>query len=217
MGFLTDTGVSLVSSVLFVLLAWIFSKTARRFVRGLAAHLLHLDAEEVFANGRDAGLDIRRELARARQVFVFTSRGAELQRDTFEEMLTRSRARRCHCRIMLPKLSVAAHEADWIADREAELHVFDTAFGTDLLRRQIAATYDYLAPLLVTGHLEVRGYNIPHFGRVVATERVLYLTPYSPDRHGSSSPVIKYRRGETYDVLMRLLEKLWAASATPAP
>ncbi|MFD7900541.1 hypothetical protein [Streptomyces sp. NPDC059743] len=93
-----------------------------------------------------------------------------------------------------------------------ELKVFDSAFGTGLLRRQIAATYDYLAPLSVTGHLEVRGYSVPHIGRVVATERVLYLTPYTADQHGRESPVIKYRRGETYDVLMRLMDKLWAAS-----
>ncbi|SHL20383.1 hypothetical protein [Actinacidiphila paucisporea] len=212
---LTETGISLLSSALFVLLAWTLSKTARHFARGVAAHLLHLDSEEVFANGGEAGPDIKRELSRAQTVFIFTSRGAELQRETFAEMITRSHTRRCRCRIMLPQLAVPTGEADWIADREAELHVFDSAFGTDLLRRQVAATYDYLTPLLVPGHLEVRGYNIPHLGRVVATERVLYLTPYSADRHGSSSPVIKYRRGQTYEVLMRLMDKLWTAAGSP--
>ncbi|MEV7784831.1 hypothetical protein AB0O72_05440 [Streptomyces sp. NPDC088106] len=86
--------------------------------------------------------------------------------------------------------------------------------GTGLLRRQIAATYDYLAPLTVAGHLEARGYGVPHIGRIIATERVVYLTPYSADRHGRESPVIKYRRGETYDVLMRLIDKLWVGSGS---
>jgi hypothetical protein len=209
---LRDIGTSLFASVLFVALAWAFSKTARRFVRGLAAHLLHLDVEEVFANSREAAHDIKRELGRAREVSILTGRGSELQRDSFEELLLRCRARRCRCRILLPRLDVPTGEPDWITDREEEIQVFDSAFGTGLLRRQIAATYDYLAPLSVAGHLEVRGYDVPHIGRIVATERVLYLTPYSADRHGRESPVIKYRRGETYDVLIRLMDKLWAAS-----
>ncbi|WP_037912013.1 hypothetical protein [Actinacidiphila yeochonensis] len=212
MGFLRDTGASLFASALFVALAWALSKTARRFLRGLAAHLLHLDVEEVFRNSREAASDIKRELSRAREVSILTGRGAELQRDSFEELLLRCQARRCRCRILLPKLDVAAGEANWITNREEEMQAFDAAFGTGLLRRQIAATYDYLAPLSVVGHLEVRDYSVPHIGRIVATERVLYLTPYTADRHGRESTVIKYRRGETYDFLMRLVDKLWAAS-----
>ncbi|MFF3995523.1 hypothetical protein ACFYX8_19815 [Streptomyces cyaneofuscatus] len=209
MGFLRDIGTSLIASALFLVLLWAFSKTARRLIRGLAAHLLHLDVEEVFANSRDAAPDIKRELGRAREVSVLTGRGSELQRDLFEDLFLRCRARRSRCRILLPKLDVLAGEPDWITDREREIQVFDSAFGADLLRRQIAATYDYLAPLTVEGHLEARGYGVPHIGRIIATERVVYLTPYSADRHGRESPVIKYRRGETYDVLLRLIEKLW--------
>ncbi|WP_326810591.1 hypothetical protein OIE62_29665 [Streptomyces scopuliridis] len=214
MDFLRDIGTSLLASALFLALVWAFSKTARRLLRGLAAHLLHLDVEEVFVNSRDAAHDIKRELGRAREVSILTGRGAELQRDLFEELLLRCRARRCRCRILLPKLAVPAGEPDWITDREEEIQVFDSAFGTGLLRRQIAATYDYLAPLTVAGHLEARGYGAPHIGRIIATERVVYLTPYSADRHGRESPVIKYRRGETFDVLMRLIDKLWVGSGS---
>ncbi|OLO30722.1 MULTISPECIES: hypothetical protein [Streptomyces] len=209
MEFLRDIGTSLLASALFLALVWAFSKTARRFMRGLAAHLLHLDVEEVFANSRDAADDIKRELGRAREVFVLTGRGNELQRDVFEELFLRCRARRSRCRILLPRLDVPAGEPDWIADREEEIQVFDPAFGAGLLRRQIAATYDYLAPLGVDGHLETRAYAVPHIGRIIATERVVYLTPYSADRHGRDCPVIKYHRGETYGVLLRLMDKLW--------
>ncbi|WP_405822426.1 hypothetical protein OG241_39290 [Streptomyces sp. NBC_01390] len=212
MDFLRDIGTSLLASALFLALVWAFSKTARRILRGLAAHLLHLDVEEIFANSREAAHDIKRELGRARKVSILTGRGAELQRDMFEELLLRCRDRRCGCRILLPKLDVPAGEPDWITDREEEIQVFDSAFGTGLLRRQIVATYDYLAPLSVSGHLEVRGYGVPHIGRIIATERVVYLTPYSADRHGRESPVIKYRRGETYDVLTRLIDKLWVGA-----
>lgn len=206
-------GTSLLASLLFVVLAWAVSKTARQFVRRLAAHLFRLDIEEVFANGREAAPDIKRELGRAREVSILTSRGAELQRDSFEELLLRSQSGRCRCRILLPELNIAAGEQDWITDREEEIQVFDAAFGTGLLRRQIAATYDYLTPLSRPGYLDVRGYSVPHIGRIIATERVVYLTPYSADRHGRESRVIKYRRGETYDFLMRLTEKLWEASS----
>lgn len=213
MEFLRDIGTSLLASALFLALVWIFSKTARRLMRGLAAHLLHLDVEEVFANSRDAAEDIKRELGRAREVSVLTGRGNELQRELFEELFLRCRARRSRCRILLPRLGVPAGEPDWIADREEEIQVFDSAFGAGLLRRQIAATYDYLAPLLVEGHLEARDYAVPHIGRIIATERVVYLTPYSADRHGRDSPVIKYHRGETYDVLLRLIDKLWVGGS----
>ncbi|MFI8002602.1 hypothetical protein [Streptomyces sp. NPDC086010] len=213
MEFFSELGTSLLASAIFLALVWVFSRTARRLMRGLAAHLLHLDVEEVFPNSRDAAQDIRRELGRARRVSVLTSRGAELQRELFEELFLRCRARRSRCRILLPKLDVPAGEPDWITDREEEIQVFDPAFGAGLLRRQIAASYDYLAPLAVEGHLETRGYGIPHIGRIIATERVVYLTPYSADRHGRESPVIKYRRGETYDVLVRLIDKLWVAGS----
>lgn len=208
MTFLWDIGVSLVASAMFVILAWALSKTARSLLRSTAAHLLHLDVEEVFSNSREAAGDVRRELRRAREVTILTSRGAELQRETFEELLRQCHAGRSRCRVLLPQLDVPAGVTAWIDDREAECQGFDVAFGNGLLRRQVAATYDFLRPL-TTGQVEVRGYNIPHFGRVIATERVVYLTPYRPDRHGRESPVIKYRRGETYDVLTRLIDKLW--------
>ncbi|MFD6921314.1 hypothetical protein ACFV99_14015 [Streptomyces sp. NPDC059944] len=208
MAFVQDILVSLVASGVFVALAWALSKTARRTLRGIAAHLLRLDVEEVFASGPDVAADLTRELSRARDVAILTSRGLDLQRGPFQELWRRCQSGGCRCRVLLPRLDVAAGERDWIDDREEELHAFDTAFGTGLLRRQITTTYEYLAPLTTAG-VEVRSYNIPHLVRVVLTERSVYVTLYRADQHGWNTTIRKYRRGETYDLWTRMFSKLW--------
>jgi hypothetical protein len=213
MAFVQDILVSLVASAVFVALAWALSKTARRVLRGMAAHLLRLDVEEVFAGGPDAAADLTRELSKAREVAILTSRGMDLQRGPFQELWRRCQAGSCRCRVLLPRLDVPTGERDWINDREEELQAFDTAFGTGLLRRQITTTYDYLAPL-ATGGVEVRGYNFPHLARVVLTERAVYVTRYRADQHGWNTTVYKYRRGETYDLWTRVFTKLWQEGAT---
>ncbi|WP_164716010.1 hypothetical protein [Streptomyces sp. WAC 06738] len=196
-------------------MAWALSKTARRVLRSGAAHILHLDVEEIFTTGRDAAQDLRKELGAAREVVIWTSRGMDLQREPFGDLLRRCESGQCRCRILLPQMDVPAGRTDWLNDREQELRAFDSAFGTGLLRRQVAATYDYLSPYVTNGHLEVRGYNFPHVGRIVLTERVVYLTPYRADRHGWDTPVIKYRRGEQYSLFARLLTKLWNEGEAP--
>ncbi|MBQ0987309.1 hypothetical protein KBZ10_22875 [Streptomyces sp. F63] len=213
MAFMQEILVSLVASSVFVALAWTLSKTARRVLRGVAAHLLRLDVEEVFAGGSDVAADLTRELSKSREVAILTSRGMDLQRGPFQELWRRCQAGRCRCRILLPRLDVPTGERDWINDREEELQAFDTSFSAGQLRRQITSTHDYLAPL-AAGRVEVRGYNFPHLARVVLTERAVYVTRYRADEHGWNTPVYKYRRGETYDLWTRVFTKLWQENPT---
>jgi len=67
-------------------------------------------------------------------------------------------------------------------------------------------------PGLSKRQAQLRLYNYPHFGRLIITDRFLYVTPYTAAVHGAANSVYKFSRGELYDAFERLFALLWAAS-----
>ncbi len=217
MAFILNVAASLAASVLVITLAGVLSKTARSLLVALLGRLLDIDVEAVFRNPREAAPDVRRELDRARHIDLLTGRGGELQRETFAAVLGQAPAQKHRkFRILLPQPTPSDGAVDWTADREAEVAVFDKAFGNGVLSEQIRMTARFLAPFVDAGSIELRFFNYPHIGRILITDRATFFTPYRADAHARVTRVIKYRcGGDMHDHLSRLFEKLWQ-TAIPA-
>jgi hypothetical protein len=180
---------------------------------GLAS-LLHADVDRIYPNRTGALADMRRDLQSAADVRLLTSRGNELQRETFEQLLfKRPPERAVTVRVLLPVTTGRDADTYWMRMREAEMGRFDPSFRPGMLATQIEANVRFLTPYGEVGAVELRRYNSPHLGRLLITEAFCYLTMYRSDAHGRDSVVVRYRRGPTYDWLSRHFEMVWESSA----
>ena len=102
---------------------------------GILGRLLDIDIDGVFSDKRTAEVDVRKELGRAREIAIFTGRGNELQRYTFDPIfLHRPATKPLRIRVLLPRTD--ASDYDWTRQREEELAEFDHAFGRQGLLRE---------------------------------------------------------------------------------
>lgn len=202
---------SVISSSAILAVTAVLSRRARWVLTGILGRLLAVDIEGVFSDKRAAEADVRTELARSREVAIFTGRGNELQRDTFEPIfLGRPASTPRRVRVLLP-CTEATVPSDWTQQRENKLAAFDPAFGKPgLLRDQIETNARFLSRYVDAG-VELRRFSCPHIGRLVITDRFAYFTPYRDDAHVRGCPVYKFRRGDLYDNFSRLFEQLWDA------
>jgi hypothetical protein len=192
-----------------------FSRQARWVVNGALGRLLGIELDKVYQSSGFAQSDVADDMKRARSVAIFAGRGDELQRGAFKSLFAeRPRNRSVQIRILLPATRTGAR-VDWIKQRETELSGFDSSFGNGLLRRQVEANAEFLRPY-EGEHLEVRRYSMPHFGRVIITERAAYLTFYRAETHGRECQVYRFHRGDFYDGLTRIFELAWEAAAPKA-
>jgi transcriptional regulator with XRE-family HTH domain len=178
------------------------------------AATLDTEVDRVYPTRRDALPDIRRDLMAAGDVRLLSSRGNELQRETFEHLLfKRHPDRMVAVRVLLPVADGSDQDTYWMRARESEMGRFDPSFRPGMLATQIEANIRFLMPYVEVGAVELRTYNSPHVGRVLLTDTVCYLTLYRSDAHGRDSMVIRYRSGPTYDWLSRYFEMIWESSA----
>jgi hypothetical protein len=217
-GFWISALASLLAGVVVVIVTAAVSSRARWVLTGILGRLLDVDIDAVFTDKRAAEADVRKELARAREIAIFTGRGNELQRDTFDPVfLHRPAAKALRVRILLPRTD-GSGEFDWTQQREEELSKFDRAFARHgLLKDQIETTARFLEGYVSTARVELRRFNCPHIGRIILTDRCAFFTPYRHDSHGRDCAVYKYRRGDLYENYTRLYEQLWMASDPTAP
>lgn len=212
--FLISILASIIAGALLLFATSALSRGARWVLTGALGRLLDIDIEAVFADKLAAEAEVRRELLKATEISIVTTRGNELQRDTFDPLfLNRRPTKNLRVRILLPVTSVEPGQRSWIDQREQELATFDHAFGAGLLRDQVEANVRFLQKYVSAGHVELRRFNAPHWARLVLTERCAFLTPYQKDAHGRDSVVYKFRRGNMYDSLLRLFEQLWKSDA----
>jgi hypothetical protein len=172
------------------------------------------DFGQSWKNKAEASSDFDKEVRRARRVDLLTGRGNELQRATFNDLLTdQSSSSSPRFRVLLPSTGEGP-EGNWTRDREAEIAAFDRSFGAGHLHRQIETNVAHITPYVTIGSIEVRRYNFPHLGRICITDRAAFYTPYSGDEHGRDSKVFKYPASSPmYKSLARLFEKIWQGSA----
>lgn len=218
LSFMVNVLASMVATILVIGGAGLVSRRLRRLFTALTTNWLGVDIEYVFRNEDDARTDLQEELRRARDILILVSRGNELQRPTFSPIfLTPSDRQRSSVRILLPATTLPEGAYDWIALREREAATFDPAYGKGLLKQLINANVQFLQQHTQAGTIELRRFNAPLTGRLVATERYAYYTPYRADAHGRDSQVYKFTRGgEMYDNLRRWFEHLWQAGEEAA-
>ncbi|MET8439578.1 hypothetical protein AB0C48_00545 [Streptomyces sp. NPDC048556] len=205
---------SLVATWAGLAAAFLWSGRFRWFLVTALSRLSGGDFGQSWSNKAEAEADISREFRRARRVDLFTGRGNELQRATFDTLLADSTGPGTHpkFRILLP-CTGTGESARWTRDRESEIASFDRSFGTGQLHRQIETNVAHVAPYNREGTVETRRYNFPHLGRICITDRAAYFTPYLPHEHGRDSKVLKYAASSPmYHALNRLFEKLWDGS-----
>ncbi|MFD8003457.1 hypothetical protein [Streptomyces mirabilis] len=63
---------------------------------------------------------------------------------------------------------------------------------------------------------ELALYDLPVIGRLVITEKIAFITPYSNRRHGADSPCVMVASGHPlYELADRLFVKFQQASRVP--
>lgn len=210
--FLLNVTASLVAAGIVALVAVSCSRLIRRALTAAAAALLGVEVKYVYSKGKEAEPAIREELARSREVRIFTGRGNQFQDTLYTPLLEPATGRPKSVRILLPNVYSPARGSDWINDREAELAPIDKAFGAGQLRNQIKTSIEHLQRYLKPNEIQLRLFDLPHLGRVIITDRSVFFTPYAVDKHGRDSRLIQFGEGEMYDSFSRFFELTWKDS-----
>jgi hypothetical protein len=204
---------ALAASALLALVGWLATPRTRWFVIRRINKLTGSDVEAVFDSQEAANSILQGELLRAIKVDIFAGRGYEFLRETFAPLWQNGGRNYIAIRILLPDPEQSG-PGSWFADRQREIAEHDTAYADDLLVQQVKANLAFLAHQAASNSkIEIRVYDFPHLGRVIATDRSAFLTPYSAIAHGRSSSTIFLRPpGPLYDLSRRIFEKAWMSS-----
>jgi hypothetical protein len=202
---------SFVAGILLVILGGFISRKMRWILTATLGRLLDIDIEYVFRKIPEFEEDLKRELGRAKFIYLFTGRGNDLQQETYTGVFNRrQRDKISQFRILLPDPKLKPGATDWLAQRNDELAAIDPPFGKGALRDQIEALVKFLDTYVSSGVVELKFYNYPHIGRILVTDRVAYFVPYRKDAHGRDSIKIKYRAGgDMYEWFLRFFNQLW--------
>lgn len=212
--FLFNVLASLVAGVLLVALTALLSKHARWILTGILSLLTRSDLDFVYDNRKHFAEDIAKDFGSTQRMYVFTGKGSEIQRDTFELFLSkRPHARRIDFRVLLPEIG-RRESRNWTHINDLEMGKFDAAYGKGLLADQIKLNIVFLLQYVQVDAVAVKQYSMPHFGRFILTDRFAYITPYRSDRNSRYNPIYKFKvGGAMYDSYERLFHLLWDVAA----
>ncbi|MEY9841176.1 hypothetical protein [Streptacidiphilus sp. EB103A] len=170
----------------------------------------------VYRRQSSAEQDIARDLSRARWIKVLAGRGNVLTREVFSPLWSGALSVDS-VQVLLP----APHPQgdSWLDRRSNDLHRFDPGYSPELLRDQVRTNMDYLAHATRTrSNFELREFNLPNICRVIATDRVAYLTFYSSSTHGRNSPCMYVRApGLLYSIALQQFDLAWINSSPTLP
>ncbi|CAM5623700.1 hypothetical protein SALBM311S_02285 [Streptomyces alboniger] len=169
----------------------------------------------VYRRQASAERTLRQDLARAQWVKVMAGRGNILTREAFAPLWSGTSAP-ASVQILLPDPDTP-HDS-WLDRRSHNVAHFDPGFTPDLLRSQVRANIDYLTQAThAQPAIRLRRYNLPHTCRIIATDKVAYLTFYSDNAHGRNSPCLYARApGLLYTIALQQFDTTWTNS-TEAP
>ena len=201
---------SLAASLLVAGAAWSGSRRLRGKMINWLSRMTGAGVARTYPKQSLANTALADDLRDAKWVRVLTSRGNELTRDSFAELWNR-RSRTIPVQILLPD-PLTAGIGSWLDRRADEVSEYDTAFRAGLLGRQVKTNLDYLhAHLNDRPEVEIRLYDFPHLARVIATDRVAYLTTYSNREHGRNSPCTVFQNpSPMYDFCLRIFDVAWS-------
>lgn len=190
-------------------------RAALSFVAALPRRLFPNIGGEVrrtFRTRRDAEEYIARDIAGSPFVFAMIGRGNYLQREIVNRIAVSDNTKLLRVIIPTGKRPRAARDPDWTAVNEIELARIDPAYGKGTLAAQIGPPAPPLETYRDRGVLEFREVNFPHIGRLVVTEKNVYLTPYDDVRPSADNRTIAYANrpdSVTYPHYLRLFNLLW--------
>ncbi|MEV6343677.1 hypothetical protein [Actinoplanes sp. NPDC051851] len=216
MEFLWGVLSSLAASLLVAGAAWSGSQRLRSRLISWLSRWTGAGVLQTYPSQSMANSALIADLRKAKWVCAFTSRGNELTRDSFAGLWQRHSGN-VPVRVLLPDPSTSG-TGTWLDQREHEVSEHDHAFRAGLLGRQIDANLDYLrAHVAGRPDVEVRLYDFPHLARVIATDRVAYLTVYSAREHGRNSPCVVFQQpSPMYDFCLRVFDVAWGqAKSSP--
>jgi hypothetical protein len=207
---------SLVATVLTVTVGLIGAARMRRLPIALLSRVSGLGIRQSFRQQRLANAALGQDLEKARWVKVLAGRGNELTRDSFRTVWEQADFRLDSVQILLPNPGLG--NGSFLADREAEVRRHDAGFKPGLLAQQVSANIDYISSVAsLRSNVELRLYDAPNISRIVLTDKVAYLTTYSPGEHGRNSPCLVFTSpGPMYDFSLRMFSVTWAR-AVPGP
>ncbi|GAA3444488.1 hypothetical protein [Planomonospora venezuelensis] len=206
---------SLVAAALVVMAGWLGASRPRRLLIHLLSKMTGMGVERSYPDQKAANADLAADLREARWVRVLAGRGNELTRDSFQALWRPGRERLESVEVLLPDPD---DTGGWLRARGEEIRRSDPGFDAGVLAEQISANITYLST--VSGRnpaVRLRLFDAPHSCRVIATDQVVYFTPYLPGAHGRNSPCLVFRSdGVMYEYALQIFARLWRA-ATPVP
>ncbi|CAM5670143.1 hypothetical protein [Streptomyces viridochromogenes] len=206
---------SLVTSALLLVLSLLRTSRPLWWLTAACSWFTGTGLRRVYRRQASAEQNMSRDLARAQWVKVMAGRGNILTREAFAPLWAGDISP-ASVQILLPDPDPP--QDSWLDRRSQDVARFDPGFTADLLRSQVRANIDYLTQAAHTRcGIQLRSYNLPHTCRVIATDKVAYLTFYSDDAHGRNSPCLYARApGLLYTIALQQFDTAWANS-TEAP
>lgn len=203
---------SLVATVLTVTAGWFGWSWPRRLLLRLLARMSGTGIERSYPQQKIANADLEGDLRKARWVRVLAGRGNELTRDSFQALWQPGHARLESVQILLPD---PADPGGWLGVRENEMRQADHGFEAGLLAKQVSANVDYVSAIAAgNAAVSLRLFDAPNDCRIIATDQVVYFTPYMAAVHGRNSPCLVFRNGGVmYEHALQIFTRLWQRAA----
>jgi hypothetical protein len=202
---------SLVTSALLLALSLLRASRPLWWLTAACSWFTGTGLRRVYRRQSAAEQNMGQDLARARWIKVLAGRGNVLTREAFTPLWSGDTSP-ASVQILLPDPD--APHGSWLDRRSQDVSRFDPGFTPELLRSQVRANIDYLTQTARAQHnIQLHSYNLPHTCRVVATDKVAYLTFYSDDVHGRNSPCLYARSpGLLYTIALQQFDTAWANS-----
>lgn len=195
-----------------MLVATAFASTrARWLLTATFGKMLGVDVERVYPNKQSALADVEKEIIRSHQVDILTGRGNDLEAAHFQSLLSkRAPNNMTRLRILLPETRDISGEVNWSQVNDKEIAQLDRSYGGGLLTKQIESVRQFLDPYLQEGRVELRRFNVPHLGRILITDRYVFVTFYPHHTRAEYAEVVKFsRKGVLSDGFVRLFNLIW--------
>jgi hypothetical protein len=216
--FVVGVASSLIASVVVLIAGWFLSGAFRRFLIRFVGKMCGSDIEDIYPTQAIANPDVAKELRVARRVCFFGGRGNELTRETFAALWASDNRRLETVRILLPDPGSSTRDS-WLSRREREMETYDRGYVGSMIETQIRSNIQYLMnKTRDRSDIEIRLYDFPHLGRIVMTDQVAFVTPYTDRAHGSESRCLRLRSsGPLYNFAERIFSEAWSTARVITP
>lgn len=206
--FLESVIASILGGIILLALLPLISRKAKELYITALSRFLDLDLTYVYKNKDDAKEYLKKEVSEARYLKVMTARGNDFQQDAFEAVLD-DRKQYDEIKILFPN-PFNHIGIDWFQHREQELKVFDSSFGSGVLKQQTKTNIMFLYNHIKKDRIVLRLHQFPLLGRIIITDKCVLFTPMLKNKYIRRNKIYKYAvGGEMYCYYDRLFDQIW--------